>query len=219
MRPERSPIGRTGRHKLRTRRVRLLALGALALGVSACGVPIDSVSHPIAKIQYVGLIPPANTGGTASHLTLYFVARNKLVAVSHNGYAYVSIETTANELLLDLSNGPLEKDPPGLITQLSNQPGFTSTFNSQTHVMTVNLTFQFLQSLFGPALYEAYGQIVLTLMGNSLLSAVKGILFQVDSSPTYAYLPSETATTDPVNFNSYRTLIGTTAAPTTTTTT
>jgi hypothetical protein len=217
VRSQRSSIGGALRHPKQKRRVRLLALGGLALGVSACGVPIDSVAHPIAKTHYISLTPPANTGGTASHLTLYFVARNKLIAVSHNGYAYASIETTADELLLDLSNGPLKKDQPGLITQLSNQPGFTSTFNSQTHVMTVNLTFQFLQSLFGPALYEAYGQIVLTLMGNSLLSAVHGISFQVDGSPIYAYLPSETATLNSVNFNSYKTLIGTTAAPTTTT--
>lgn len=183
----------------------LLAAGA---GLAACGVPIDTSAHSIKQSPvYVPQAVPEGPGGTASKLTLYFVKGSSLVAVHRSGYVYSSVETTANELLLDLDNGPLTSEGHGLITLLNSQPGLTCTFDPQTRIITVNLDSVFLNTLFGPPLYDAYGQIVLTLMGNRALSSVQGIQFDSGGQLTYAYLPTETATQQPVTPDAYRSLI------------
>lgn len=191
------------------RRVGTIAsLFGLAIGLSSCGVPVDSVSHPLTDLPaYVPQAIPSSPGGTPTMFTLYFLQRSKLVAVQRSGFAYASIQSTANELLLDLDNGPLTKEGRGIITLLNSRPGLTSTYSAVDRLITVNLDNQFLNTLFGPSLYNAYGQIVLTLMHNAALSAVQGIQFTIGGRLTYAYLPSETATSQPVTAASYASLI------------
>ena len=193
----------------RPRRTRLfVAVLALAFGLGACGLPIDTVAHPLTDLPaYVPQAMPNSPGGTSTKLTLYFVRRDTLVVVRRAGFAYSLVEATANELLLDLDNGPLASEGRGIITLLNSQPGLTSTYTATTHLLTVNLDTQFINSLFGTSLYLAYGQIVLTLMGSPALSAVKGIQFAIDGQLTYAYLPTETATRAPVTASSYASLI------------
>ena len=187
---------------------RAVVLVVLALGLGACGVPIDTVAHPLTDLPaYVPQAMPNSPGGTSTKLTLYFVRRESLVAVHRSGFAYSLVEATANELLLDLDNGPLTSEGKGITTLLNSQPGLTSTYSATTRILTVNLDVQFINNLFGPSLYLAYGQIVLTLMNSPALSTVKGIQFAMDGQLTYAYLPTETATRDPVTAASYASLI------------
>lgn len=189
---------------------RAAVLLVLALGLGACGIPIDTVSHPLTDLPaYVPQAMPDSPGGTSTKLTLYFVKRESLVAVHRSGFAYSSVEATANELLLDLDNGPLASEGKGIITLLNSQPGLTGTYTAATHLLTVNLDIPFINNLFGTSLYLAYGQIVLTLMNSPALSAVKGIQFAIAGQLTYAYLPTETATRAPVTAASYASLIPT----------
>jgi hypothetical protein len=189
--------------------LRVVALLALAVGVSACGIPIDTSAHSINASQvYVPEVQSnVPAGGSSATLTLYFYKDNRLVPVKRPGSVYPLIETTAGALLVDLDNGPLVNEGINLVTFLNSEPGLTCTYNPQNHIITVNLDAQFLNSLFGPSLYEAYGQIVLTLMSNKQLAGVVGIQFQSGGSPTYAYLPTETATRSPVDWASYSTLL------------
>lgn len=194
---------------MRTRRTRRIALTgvlvALVLALSSCGVPIDATAHRISNRNVsVPQAVPVSPGGTATTLVLYFVRQKSLVAVHRSGYAYASIQTTADELLVNLDNGPLTKEHD-LVTLTGS--GLNCSYDSQTRYITVNLPNLFLQTLFGPSLYLAYGQIVLTLMKNSALSVVKGIQFATNGQLTYAYLPTETATQDPVTDANYSSLI------------
>lgn len=192
----------------RTGSGRALALIALAFGLSACGVPVDSVAHPLTDLPaYVPQAMPISPGGTPASLTLYFVERSNLVVVKRSGFAYASIEITANELLLDLDNGPLTSEGHGIITLLNSQPGLRCSYNSASRIVTVNLDNQFIDTLFGPSLYLAYGQMVLTLMTNAALASVQGVQFTIGGQPTYAYLPSETATRVPVTASLYTSLV------------
>ena len=196
------------RHSRYRRSTRAVVLLLLAFALGACGVPIDSVAHPLVDLPaYVPQAMPNSPGGTSTKLTLYFVRRETLVAVHRSGFAYSLVEATANELLLDLDNGPLASEGSGIITLLNSQPGLTSTYSGSTHILTVNLDTQFINSLFGTSLYLAYGQIVLTLMNSPALSSVKGIQFAIAGQLTYAYLPSETATRAPVDASSYASLL------------
>ncbi len=188
--------------------MRAVVLVLLALGLGACGVPIDTVAHPLTDLPaYVPQAMPNSPGGTPTKLSLYFVKRDTLVVVHRSGFAYSLVEATANELLLDLDNGPLASEGKGTITLLNSQPGLTSTYSGVTHILTVNLDTQFINILFGPSLYLAYGQIVLTLMDSPALSTVKGIQFAIAGQLTYAYLPTENATRSPVTAASYVSLI------------
>ena len=197
-------LGKLGSWLLRRRP--LLAVIALALAASACGVPIDTAAHPIPSNQiFVPGAQPFAAGGTRTVFTLYFISLGHLAPVLRPDYAYSSIETTANAILSDLDNGPLATEGSELITLLN--PGISCTYNPQNHLITVNLNAQFLDSLFGPSLYDAYGQITLTLLGNSQLAAVDGIDFASGGTPTYAYLPNETATRSPVTRSSYISLL------------
>lgn len=190
----------------------VLFLG-LSLGLGACGVPIDSGAHRVTLGGQQVLVPAAASSnspdGTPTHFKLYFVHGDKLAAVERPGLAYTSIETTANELLLDLDNGPLTTEEPDLVTLLNSNPGLTCTFNPQTHIITVKLDLQFVSTLFGPPLYDAYGQMVLTLMQAPLFSTVQAVNFTSNGALTYAYLPTETATASPVTSASYKSLIET----------
>ncbi len=197
------------RARLRFGRSRLaFVLVAVAIGLGACGVPIDTVAHPLTDLPaYVPQAMPNSPGGTPTKLSLYFVRRENLVVVHRSGFAYSLVEATANELLLDLDNGPLASEGSGIITLLNSQPGLTSTYSAATRILTVNLDTQFINTLFGPSLYLAYGQIVLTLMNSPALSTVKGIQFAFAGQLTYAYLPTENATRAPVTAASYASLI------------
>jgi hypothetical protein len=176
------------------------------LGLSACGVPIDSAAHPIPNNPVnVPQALPGSSGGTLTMVTLYFIKNNKLVAVHRPVNTYASIQTTARVILSELDNGPLADEGHGLITLLN--PGLSCTYNSQNRIITVALDSEFLDTLFGPSLYDAYGQIVLTLMRNTALSSVQGVQFSNGGQLTYAYLPTETATEAPVTASSYTSLI------------
>ncbi|HUY07372.1 MAG TPA: GerMN domain-containing protein [Acidimicrobiales bacterium] len=191
-----------------SRSTRAALLLALALALGACGVPIDTIAHPLTDLPaYVPQAMPNSPGGTSTKLTLYFVQRDNLVVVHRSGFAYSLVEATANELLLDLDNGPLASEGRGVITLLNSQPGLTSTYTATTHILTINLDIQFINNLFGTSLYLAYGQIVLTLMHNAALTTVKGIQFALSGQLTYAYLPTETATRAPVTAANYASLI------------
>ena len=169
-------------------------------------MPIDSTARPITNSP--ALIPqalPGSSGGTLTMVTLFFVRRGRLVAVHRQVNTYASTQTTARVILAELDNGPLASEGKGLITLLN--PGLSCNYDSQSRIITVTLDSQFLDTLFGPSLYEAYGQIVLTLMRNAALSNVEGVQFSSAGQLTYAYLPTETATEAPVTAASYQSLI------------
>lgn len=144
-------------------------------------------------------------------MQLYFLGGSGLVAVSRRETVYQTVPQTADELLLALGNGPLKKEGSGLTTVLnSTPPGITSTYDPSSHLITVALDAQFANTLFGRPLYEAYGQVVLTLMKNTLSPGahVSGVLFTYEDGPWFAYLSTGTTTTDPVTAAQYQELVG-----------
>ena len=67
------------------------------------------------------------------------------------------------------------------------------------------LNSSFVSLLFGPTLYEAYGQIVLTL-GASSFQRVKGVLFTYTNVPIAAVLPNGRIESRPVTICDYKSI-------------
>lgn len=196
---------------------RFAALVVICLGLGACGVPIDSAAHRVQLGQaIVPAASPNGADGTPTQITLYFARNNKLEKVTRpQGFAYSSIEATGDELLEDLDAGPLseeEKANKGLVTLLNSNPGLTCTYDSQTKILTVKLDVRFVTTLYGSALYQAYGQIVLTLMQSPLMSSVTGVTFTSNGALVYPFLPNSTVVTRPVTTADYASLIVTSPA-------
>jgi hypothetical protein len=201
----------------------VLLLGAAAVTLSACGIPVDTAAHSLAPVHVeVAPLTPGGSPGTPVTFTLYFVSGTKLVPVRRAGYAYSSVEDTADLALLDLQNGPTTKEGPGLTTLLSNQANSNNavscTFDPVNHIATVALDAvpQFFTTLFGPTLYDAFGQIVLTLLENPALSVIHAVQFTADGGQTFAYLPTGTIYSRPVTAAPYLELVRTPVVVTTT---
>ncbi len=198
----------------------LLAVAALTL--AACGVPISSSPSALPKSQVPNgllspVVPPSSTttqpAGLSESIYLVNLATSKIEAANRN----VPNPATLAAVLDALLGGPSAQE--------ANQ-GYGTSIPANTVLLSVvmgpsNITLDFSLG-FG----TIFGQQQQTLAAAQIVQTVgvylaaenqsKGVLFQIEGTPTSVPIASGVVTSAPVTPAMYAPLVGTT--PTTTTT-
>jgi Sporulation and spore germination len=224
----------------RTRRRDLVtavgALMTLTYGISACGIPTgdDTFTEIPAEEDPFGLDQVASSTSTSTTLAavpettvfestttiaplddaqIYFLSRTRLQPVP----ILLSQEFGPDRVITALEDGPPAEGGAGLDTLI--EPGLIVSAVVANGVMTVDLDAEIFSGIASFDQSEAIGQIVLTLLDN--VRRVGGVLFTIGGEPVDVKkgngLPS--ATGQPVTFDDYIELLGSTPASTSTTTT
>ena len=201
-----------------TRRLVGLAAPLLALFVlSSCGVPVDATAKsipPIAAAVPATTTPPTTTPGEIV-VTIYFVKEGHLYAVARrandnkaNTLLDLVGQTPDNaELTAGISN-PLASATPGAILHLASA-------STTSRLLTVSLP-NGITNLVGTELYEAYGEIVYTLLtpANDPGCAFTKVAFMLGGQSWPAFLPSFLSTVAPVTPTDYKAIAPTKATKT-----
>jgi hypothetical protein len=165
-----------------------VALGALAaLVLSGCGIPINATARSLPAIPIAGAPnPPAQSGSHPA--IIYELQRGHLVPETRT-VAAPSLET----LLVLLVEGPTSAEARAGISSalLPSQAFLGSPAVESTGVVTVALPQEFVTSLTGSFLYDAYGQIVWTLTEpqNHPNGKISGVEFLLDGEVRRPLLP------------------------------
>lgn len=191
---------------MNARRLLFLVLALFAAGACACGLPYNSV-QPVPNQLLNGVPnlapPPAGSPSTNRPFLVYFLLDGKLQAVQRPDPS-ASRPATPAEAIEALNNGPDAAEiRKGFSTALSVAPGAgVSYIGFASGTASVQLDDTFITSLLGVPLYEAFGQIVATLVGLDS-GAVHAVEFTHDGITWPALLPNGETVYRPVALCDY----------------
>ncbi|MCU1490498.1 MAG: hypothetical protein JWM85_1903 [Acidimicrobiaceae bacterium] len=197
-------------------------LGLLAIGASACGVPLSNGAQPVGAPLPAALnLPGASSTSTTPTTTqpptkpnpkdqvvIYLVnVAGQLVGVRRTWYTTI-VPSTALQLL---ALGPSATEKNLAPTDLPTRALDVRVTKSGIAQVDLSPTFG---SRFGPDLYLPLAQVTYTLMQN--FPKVKGVNFYLTGSGgnlLYNYTPEATTTSTPVTTKTYHSLLAPPPAP------
>ena len=165
----------------RRRRAAVVAVVAVALGLTACGIPTAASPTPIAKsdVPYHLLNPPTTTTTLAGSSPAVGVPE-QIFLVAPNGHLVaagreVAVPASLTQVVGALLAGPTATESASGIQSFLNRTGVQVTLANTTGVATVSFTTNPIQVV-GPDQTLAIAQVVYTLTQQP---GVTGVTFEI----------------------------------------